>query len=100
MVRKRGSKDITGKDTILHVSMKKSQPQMRLPINLNNIIQDIQSRYNINTTTMLNMKTNNGNNNTATTNNTTNYVLINNLMCCKTLFNQLDCLQKLKNLFH
>ena len=49
MVRKRGSKDITGKDTILHVSMKKSQPQMRLPINLNNIIQDIQSRYNINT---------------------------------------------------
>ena len=96
MVRKCGSKDITGKDTILHVSMKKSQPQMRLPINLNNIIQDIQSRYNINTTTMLNMKTNNGNNNTATTTNTTNYVLINNLMGCKTLFKQLDCLQKFK----
>ena len=45
MVRKRGRRDITGKDTALHVSSKKAHSLLKSPVKLETVLGDIRARY-------------------------------------------------------
>ena len=87
MVRKRGRKDITGKDTVLHVSSKKSHSLLKSPVKLETVLEDIRARYSVGL----------GPGETGSDASILQKIIhfFSNLNC-KTLFEQLDCLQRFK----